>query len=118
MGRVDLERVRDALNELESAEEQRRLWLATSGQIGSFDEVVSELFDYSGLGDVLDRPTTGGEISETAAVRIVQLGWALDAVDRSQAVAEMIESGAMQDVRRAAAVAREAMFGTASADAE
>jgi hypothetical protein len=117
MGRVDLERVRDALDELESAEEQRRLWLATSGEIGSFVEAVSELFDDSGLVDVLDQPTTDGEISETAAVRIVQLGWALDAIDRSQAVEEMIESEEMRDVRRAAGVARGALFGAGGAEA-
>jgi hypothetical protein len=56
MSRVLHEPVEDALCELASESEQRRLWFAASGEVSSFVEAHCRLFDDSGLGPALDRP--------------------------------------------------------------
>ena len=55
MSRVLHEHVEDALRELSSESEQRRLWFAASGEVSSFVEAHCHLFDDSGLGDALGR---------------------------------------------------------------
>ncbi len=49
--------VREGLTELASRAIQQRRWLSSGGpEIGSLDEAVSQTFDDSGLGDVLEKP--------------------------------------------------------------
>jgi hypothetical protein len=79
--------------------------------MGAFEEAVCMLFDSSGLGDLLEEPTASGVITETVAIRLIQLNWALDRVNEADPTELLIEGAAMADVRRAATVARRAIFG-------
>jgi len=58
--------VKEALAELADASFQERVWLGSGdAEIGSIVEAMSQLFDDSGLGDVLDDD---GELAFTAEI--------------------------------------------------
>ena len=62
MSTVDSQSVRDALRELGSVEEQRRLWLSTGSngaEVSSFSEAVEQLYTDTGLSDALICDRTG-----------------------------------------------------------
>lgn len=56
MTRIVHELVVDALHELADEAGQRRLWLSSGGEVSSFIELGSRLWDDSGLADALDGP--------------------------------------------------------------
>jgi hypothetical protein len=53
-------KVLEALDELADVREQRRLWLASSGEVSSLVEVCCGLFDDSGLGDAMNKGSVFG----------------------------------------------------------
>jgi hypothetical protein len=62
MSTVDSQSVRDALRELGSVEDQRRLWLSTGSngaEVSSFSEAVEQLYTDTGLSDALICDRTG-----------------------------------------------------------
>jgi hypothetical protein len=90
------------LRELSDVEFQRRVWLSTGApEVSSFSETVCQLFDDTGLEDLLDRgPVFSPELDEG----LRELSAELSRIDSSAPPEEIIESSAMQSIRRKAQV--------------
>jgi hypothetical protein len=73
------DKILDHLRELAQVEDQRRLWLASSGEISSFTEAMCGLFDDTGLGDALQK---GDAVFNAGADRTLrELSAAVSTVD-------------------------------------
>ena len=108
MRRVLVAHVREALEELSDRAMQRDLWLASEGpRVGSFVEAVEQLYDDSGLIDVLHDGRADEELGPQAANLLRELVAVLESIDdRTVGPAELIDSLAMERVRT---LAREAL---------
>jgi hypothetical protein len=108
--KIYLEHVREGLAELASDELQHRRWLASGGpEVSSFDEAVAQLYDDSGLSDVLDTPAASEMLGAPAAELLRELAAMLPSVNRRLAVDALIESPQMASVRSLAAAAHDAL---------
>jgi hypothetical protein len=99
-------RIIDSLRELSDRKEQERLWFSTGAggsDVSSFTEAFCGLFDDTGLGDNLDKGTTG--LGSAADAALEQLYVELRNVDQRAGPKEIIESGEMKRIRELAAVA-------------
>jgi hypothetical protein len=111
--------VREGLAELASEELQRKLWLPSEDpRIGSFEEAVEQTYTDSGLGDALDKGLAVEALGSEAVALLQQLDRALRSVDTARDVADLIMSPAMQDVRRLALAAGNAIEGAEPAPGE
>ncbi|RYG88228.1 MAG: hypothetical protein EON59_05085 [Alphaproteobacteria bacterium] len=107
---VNVERVRWALEELSDQGEQVRLWLSDGSagkEVSSFVEAQCHLFDDSGLGDALERNSTG--LGEQIESQLVLLGTLLRRIKSSRAPQEIISDPLMSRVRAVAAEALKAL---------
>jgi hypothetical protein len=91
--------VREGLAELASEEEQRRLWLATEGEVSSFLEAVSQVYDDAGVEDLFDKGDAEAELGHDTAHALRTLGFALRSVDEGLPPADLIASDEMGRVR-------------------
>ena len=92
-----------SLEELADKEEQLRLWTGDKlGEMGSFEESVSGIFDDSGLARLLDKGVSLDHLSRQAFEQAIVLRVATKKVPRSKSVVELIESLEMDDVRKQA----------------
>lgn len=95
--------VLDALRELSDPSFQVRVWLRREGEeISSPGETVNQLFDDSGLGDLLED---GLVFSEEADSALRKLGKYVDTIDFERSVAEILADGRWQEVRQLASKA-------------
>ena len=105
--------VEEALRELADEAEQRRLWLSSGGEVGSFEECYSHLYDDSGLGDALESD----EIVYTPGIdaRFRELDRVLARVDQRRTPQEVIADPVLAQARM---LARELLekLGTLGAD--
>lgn len=101
MSRVLHEHVEDALRELASEREQRRLWFAASGEVSSFVEAHCRLLDDSGLGDALER--SGVVYTWAIDERLRLLRYLMRQVDADQPLADLMVLPALTQVRTVAA---------------
>lgn len=100
MSTIDRQAVYEALRELSSIDEQRRLWLSTGAnhsEVSSFSEVVEQLFTDTGLGETLDGGNTG--YSQTVVEQLKQLRTLLKTVDCRHGPLGTINDPAMATVR-------------------
>ena len=91
------------LYELSSIDEQQRLWLSdgTGGsEVSSFVEVIETLFSDSTLDDELRKGSTG--LSAETIALLKNLEEAITGIDPCREPIELINSAAMDDVRRLA----------------
>lgn len=104
MSTIDHRAVCEALRELSSIDEQRRLWLSTGAnhsEVSSFSEAVEQLFTDTGLSESLDDGNTGYPTIVTE--RLKQLQNLLKDVDYRKGPANTIEDPTMASVRRLSA---------------
>jgi hypothetical protein len=89
--------VLEKLKELSDIEIQRRLWCAISGEVSSFTECVSQLFDDSGLSSAFEKhqPVFGPIADET----LRQLDRAISRIDQSLPPADLLERPQMRVIR-------------------
>lgn len=101
---VNVEHVRWALEELSDEREQVRLWLSDGSvgkEVSSFVEAHCSLFDESGLGDALEKNSTG--LGEKIDSQLVLLGTLLRGIDSRRAPQDIVADPLMGRVRAAAA---------------
>jgi hypothetical protein len=97
--------VLDTLRELSDASFQEQVWLRREGgEISSPTEVVNQLFDDSGLIDLLG----GSDIvfSERADSKLKQLSAYVGTIDFEQSVEDLLSDDRWQQVRHLASQAR------------
>jgi hypothetical protein len=94
-------KVIEGLRELSDIGSQRKWWLAPEGEVSSFTEAISKLFDDSGLGDVLDR----GKPAFTPSVDMLlrRLSDEVGGIDQFGVREELIADPKMQSIRELAA---------------
>ena len=103
MSTIDRQSVCDALRELSSIEEQKRLWLSTGAndsEVSSFDEAVEQLYTDTGLSAGLVGGATG--FSEEANNLLLRLESMLKRVDTGHGPLCTIEDPSMVAVRETA----------------
>ena len=89
-----------ALEELANKQEQLRLWTGqVQGQVGSFEESVSGVFDDSGLARLIDSGDPQGLLSREAMTQAILLRRVTRRVQLSVAPFELVESLEMNLVR-------------------
>jgi len=100
MSTINRQSVYDALRELASVDEQRRLWLSTGAngaEVSSFSEAVEQLYTDTGLSDALDCNRTG--LSQELNERFKKLKELLKTVNQRNGPSCTIEDRAMEAVR-------------------
>ncbi len=94
----------ECLKELSDAEFQRRVWVEGSGpEVSSLEELVSQLFDDTGLGDSIESETIAKELGDDAASALLELDSAINTLDQTLPADRLIEHPTMVRVRRLAA---------------
>ena len=78
---ISREAVLESLKELADINTQRRLWLAERGEVSSYEEAVSQLFNDTGLGHALENGLT--VFSPQADALLTELRAAISSVDIS-----------------------------------
>ncbi len=102
MNRINRELVTECLRELSGYQLQRTLWLSPGGErVSSFIEVVEQLFTDSGLGDELQKGSTG--LGRDAERALLLLDKQLTKVNRKQPPEKLIDDVEMKQVRELAA---------------
>ena len=96
------ELVENALRELADVERQRRLWLSSGGEVSSFIEVGSRLWDDSGLADALDGPH--GAYSAEIDGQLRALRTQLVRIDFARPPEEILEDPRLQRARSIASL--------------
>ena len=110
MAMIYINHVREGLAELASEALQTQLWLASEGpRIGSFEEAWEQTYDDSGLGDALDKSLAAETVGVEAVKLLLELHRTLHSVDPTLKVEDLIASPAMQEVRRVAMAALDAI---------
>ena len=103
---INVVKLRGSLRELADLEFQRRAWLAAEGPIvSSFSEMVSQVFDDSGLSDSIDADRCPPELEDEAFRALKNLDRAVSVVDQSLGPEAQLEAPRMEEVRRLARAA-------------
>jgi hypothetical protein len=98
------------LTELSDIDFQRRAWLAASGpEVSSFSELVSQLFDDTGLTDALEDARIEEAVGLEAAAKLRALDNAVAKIDQSLPPGALINLPAMVQIRELARQALEAI---------
>jgi hypothetical protein len=101
---IYLENLIEALRHLSNAEFQRRAWLASEGPVvSSFCEDVEQVFDDTGLSDVLNSGRRPPELDERTLSILKDLSLAVDQVDDSVAPELLLRDQNVERVRQLAA---------------
>ena len=96
------------LEQLADINFQRRVWLAEDGpEISSFDELIMQLFDDTGLSDVIDDPSLQDIVGRAAAARLRALDRAVSEIDSDIPPAKFISLPEMARIRELARQALE-----------
>jgi hypothetical protein len=96
--------VLDTLRELSDASFQERVWIRGEGDENSSPiEVVNQLFDDSGLSDLLDRGTV---FSERADGMLKELSAYIDTIDFERSAGALLADERWQELRQLAAQTR------------
>jgi hypothetical protein len=98
MSKINKQSVIWALEELSNLEEQKRLWLSdgSSGEVSSFVEAISGVFDDGGVSKALDS----NELPQELENRFRELSKHIDMVPQSAPPLEQIEHPAMLEIVR------------------
>lgn len=109
INKIDKAKISVCLKELSDYEFQKRTWLATSGpEVSSFSELISQLFDDSGLSDALGNAS--GEIFNTQTDKMLRaLDEAISRINQRLPPAILLEDKKMQLVRKLAADALDSL---------
>lgn len=92
----------ECLRELSDQKFQQEVWLSTGGEkVSSFAEAVEQLFTDSGLGDELEKGTTG--LGREVEDNLMLLDQELSKINRKQHASEIIKDPKMENVRNIAA---------------
>lgn len=98
--KVNTHILKDCLVELADIEFQRRTWLANSGpEVSSFSELVSQLFDDTGLSDVIDSHNLQEFVGDAAANKLRMLDNAISKIDQSIEPNNLIVLPEMAEIR-------------------
>lgn len=106
--KIFIANLKTCLRELADINFQRRAWFAGDGtEISSFDELISQLFDDTGLSDVIDDPSLQEIVGRAAADRLRDLDRAISEIDSDLPPAELILLPEMARIRELAQQALE-----------
>lgn len=110
MKTIDGPKVLACLGELSSRKFQERAWLAENGPcVSSFPELVSQLFDDTGLSDVLGGEHLEETVGAEGVIALKELDAAIVGVEASLAPAALIAHPSMERVRQCACHALEVL---------
>lgn len=74
--------IKSCLEELSDIEFQKRIWLHGEGpEVSSYVEVVCQLFDDTGIGDIINEPEEGVVVSEALDPILRELSDIFDSLD-------------------------------------
>ena len=99
---VHVEKLKRALQNLQDAEVQKRLWLSTGGEVSSLVEMACQAFDDTGLTDAIEDGSVSKQFDQETIISIDELSRALDAVDLSLPVLQLLTHPKMDIVRNRA----------------
>lgn len=95
------DRICECLRELANYDFQERTWLTSSGpEVSSFPEMVSQLFDDTGLGDALEANSDG--LNNQTKDVLLELNKAILKVNQRLPPQELLKSREMHVVRETA----------------
>lgn len=106
--RVNKSLVRECLRELADYEFQKRTWLASTGpEVSSFSELISQLYDDTGLGDALE----GADLIFDARIDGIlrEIDKAASHVNQRLPASQLLEEPSMKVIRRLATEAIEGL---------
>lgn len=110
---IAIDRLAVVLHELSDEDFQRRAWLASAGPVvSSFEELVCQAFDDTGLAIALDRGTRPAELTEESYRLLTELDSAAQKIDPSLPPQEILQSTQMMKVRVLARRALESLEST------
>lgn len=96
------------LRELSDPEFQERVWLRGEGpEVSSPAELISQLYDDTALGELLDTSETEPVFSRDADTILIELSLLLDEIDPYMDIAELLHHPKWAKVRALAARAAE-----------
>lgn len=94
----------EALRDLSDADFQRRAWQASEGPVvSSFEEQVCQIFDDTGLADVLDATESPPELNEETFSVLKELHSAVARVDAAVPPGRLLRDPRVKEVREIAA---------------
>lgn len=100
--------LKESLGDLADIDFQRRAWLSADGpEVSSFDELICQVFDDTGLSDVIDKPYLEDIVGRAAAARLRTLDRAVSEIDSDLPPAELILLPEMARIRELARQALE-----------
>lgn len=92
--------LKESLRDLADIEFQRRAWLSADGpEVSSFDELVCQVFDDTGLSDVIDEPGLEGLVGKDVAASLRALDLAVSKIDATVPPAELVMLPEMAEIR-------------------
>jgi hypothetical protein len=103
---IDMNNLSRGLRELSDAEFQHRTWMASKGpEVSSFSELVSQVFDDTGLADALDAGRCPPELSEISFSVLKELDSAVSRVDQGATPEDLLDNPKVERVRELASQA-------------
>ena len=110
MPKLYVSKIIDSLKHLADEQFQRKAWLSTGAYpVSSFSEDICQLFDDTGLSDLLEKGLAERYLGLGVTAQILKLDSAIDQVDDSLSPQEILELPEMEEVRKQAAVVLDAM---------
>jgi hypothetical protein len=91
MKQILIPELKESLRDLSDFEYQRRVWLSPDGpEFSSFDELVCQVFDDTGLSHVIDKPALEELVGKDAAESLRALNRAASKLEATIPPAEFI----------------------------
>jgi len=107
---LDVEKLKATLQELADIQFQNRTWLSANGkEISSFSELISQIFDDTGLAHLLQSGLPEQTLDSEAIKALRELDASISNVDQSLPPFTLIHTPEMRSVRRCAADALRAL---------
>ena len=101
--KIYIQNIKTSLAELADAEFQRQTWLSESDtEISSFPELLCQLFDDTGLSDIIDDPELDRYFGESIANKFRNLDRLTTKIDQHTEPSVLIELPEMEEVRNLA----------------
>lgn len=107
---LDIEKLKATLEELADIQFQNRTWLSRGGEeISSFSELISQIFDDTGLARLLEGGSLKHILDSETTKALRELDAAISKIDQSLPPFKLIHTPEMRVVRSCAAAALRAL---------
>lgn len=106
MNNISKQQVLECLYELSDIEFQRRVWIRAEGyEESSITELISQLFDDTGLGDSLEKSGNGTVFSSKIDSILTELSHLIDKIDFNIDIELLLNHSSWTEIRYLAAKA-------------